>query len=135
MILTKGRIMKRYTIEKIIYVDGAVDTIKTAEGRDLHLTNNKYTNELKVGDKIGIMYDYVMGVMPMAYIYKDRLFLDYIMTTDSAKAYRDTIKKLNFFDRQIFNFYAMKSVAQSGEIPHLATWRNLRTMERIRKSR
>ncbi|MBO7642636.1 MAG: hypothetical protein J6S74_00665 [Alphaproteobacteria bacterium] len=129
--------MKRYTITKVDQDRSTIVTVFVGQDKFFTIPKDEQSKKLVPGDKIGIMYDNIIGTMPVAYIYNGGIDMGAFAPCESmgGECY---VGKLKLWDKPLFNFIAMKNIVAGGKKPCLAAWRNaqilagINTKKRIR---
>ena len=119
--------MKRFVIKDISQDMYSVAIILDNNKR-IDLPVNATSRTLKAGDKLGIMYDKTMDMMPMACFYKNTMVLMSEPNADMRAGFKNFVGDIKWYDMPRFYFATIKQVAKNGEMPRLRAWKNIQIM-------
>ena len=122
--------MKKYTITSVDKNNKTKVTVFVGDEKFFTIQKDEQSEKLIPGDEIGVMYDNIIGSMPLAYIYNGKIDMGALGPCESmgGKCYAS---KLKWWDRALFNFIAAKNIIADGKKPRLAAWRNAQILAGI----
>ncbi|MBP5707655.1 MAG: hypothetical protein J6W79_01525 [Alphaproteobacteria bacterium] len=122
--------MKKYTITSIDKNSKTKVTVFVGDEEFFTIPKDEQSEKLIPGDKIGVMYDNIIGSMPVAYIYNGRVDMGAFAPCESMGGHC-YVDKIKWWDRPYFNFIAAKNIVADGKKPRVAAWQNAQILAGI----